>query len=141
MNDRKHHKKLEIGIYISLIIATGIMMLITFVLVAIDSELISSESEEGAYALTVIYGGIVAFLAFGASLILSVLGFITGPWLLRRHLLLWYACLFTLFLIMESKVSEKLSDFILVLGVVILLMLPVFWVRNASRREFTSISG
>ncbi len=118
-----HHKNREIGIYISLIIAIGIMVLIMLIW-ALIPEL---------YPGLVIGGGPLVFLAMGVALFSSVLGFFTCSWLLRRHLLLWYGCLFTLFLIMESMVPGELQNYILLLGVVILLVLPVIWVRNAYR--------
>ena len=124
MNDEKRHKTREIRIYKSLIIATGLTAVILFIL---------SAPAEGLIRILLWYLGPIAFVAFGASLLLSVWGFFTGSWLLRKQLLLWYACLAMLFLIEESAVSAKLADNILTLGVVVLFILPVIWVRNASR--------
>ena len=125
MNDEKRHKNEELTIYRLLIIAAG-MMAVMFLMAAADN-----------YGLPVLGAAIalapIAVLAFGAILVISVIGLFKGSRLLRRHLLLWYACLFTLILFLESIVSVKLSDYILALGVVILLILPVIWVRNASR--------
>ncbi len=119
-----HHKNREIGIYISLIIAFGMMVLMELIIGELNTEL---------YVLLVILGVPLVFLACCVALFLSVRGFFTCSWLLRRHLLLWYGCLFTLFFIVESMVPGELQNFIFFLGVVLLLVLPVIWVRNAYR--------
>ena len=133
MNDEKRHKTREIRIYKSLIITIGIMAVILFILSGIDSGSVPRESAEGVYAFSMMVIGPIAFLAIVVTLFLSVFGFFTCSWLLRKHLLLWYGCMFTLILIMELTVSPNLADNILNLGVVILFVLPVIWVRNASR--------
>ncbi len=115
MNDEKRHKTREIRTYYSLIFAAGT----GFVLML--------------YPFSVVFFWPFFLVAFGASFFFSVWGFFTCSRLLRVHLLLWYGCLFTLILIMESIASANLADNILRLGVVILFVLPVIWVRNASR--------
>ena len=125
MSDEKRHKNQELTIYRSLIFAAGMMAVSILMLIADD------------YGLPLFYAAFyllpLVFLAFGAILVISVIGLFKGSWLLRRHLLLWYACSFTLILIVESIVSPNLADNILILGIVILFVLLVIWVRNASR--------
>ena len=125
MNGEKRHKGLEIIIYKSLIIAAGIMTVIVLMAIADDYGLLVLGA---AFAFVP-----VIFLAFVAILVISVVGLVMCSWLLIRHLLLWYAYLFTLVLFLELIVPAKLSNFIMALGVVLLLILPVIWVRNASR--------
>jgi len=125
VNGEKRHKGLEIIIYKSLIIAAGIMTVIVLMAIADDYGLLVLGA---AFAFVP-----VIFLAFAAILVISVVGLVMCSWLLIRHLLLWYAYLFTLVLFLELIVPAKLSNFIMALGVVILLILPVIWVRNASR--------
>ena len=73
-----------------------------------------------------------AVLASVAILIISVVGLFMCSWSGRGRLLLWYACLFTMILLQEL-VPERPANFILSLGVVVLLILPVIWVWNLRR--------
>ncbi len=103
----------DVGIYISLIIPAG------FWAAAILSD------------LTPFF--LVGILAFVVTLLLSVFGLFEGSRLLKRHLLIWYGCLFAMILPVEYFDSAKLSNFILALGVVVLLVLPVIWIWKALR--------
>ncbi len=113
----------DVGIYISLIIPAG------FWAVAIVSR------EYDRFLFTPFF--VLGVLTFLATLLLSVIGLFKGPWLLRRHLLLWYGCLFALILaevfVEEYFYSAKLANNILALGIVVLLVLPIIWLRTASR--------
>ncbi len=133
MNDekRREKRKVGIGIYISLIVAAGVMavmlpMLISYRDVSNDYRFIF---------LLIPAGGVLV-----ATLLAQVFGLFICSWLTRGHLLLWYACLFAVILIQEYIVSVKpadylkLADSIMYLGVVVLLILPVIWIWNAFRR-------
>ncbi len=125
MNGEKRHKGLEITIYISLIIPAGIMAM----------YLLTFTPDDPVASLPFF---VYSTLTFAVSLILSVIGLFKGSRLLRRHLLLWYGCLVTLILIIEVFVDEyftdsaELANYILALGIVVLLALPVIWLRKAS---------
>ncbi len=124
MNGEKRHKGLEITIYISLIIPAGIMAMYLLT--------VAPDDPVGSLPFLVF-----STLTFAVSLLLSVIGLFKGSRLLRRHLLLWYGCLVTLILTLVF-VDEyftywaKLPDYILALGIVVLLALPVIWLRKAS---------
>ncbi len=125
MNGEKRDKGFEKTIYISLIIPAGLMVgyVLTF-----------KPGDRGSSTLFLV----LSTLTFAASLLLSVIGLFTGSRLLRRHLLVWYGCLITLILTMvfvDEYLTNwaKLSDNIFDLGIFVLLVLPVIWLRNASR--------
>ena len=125
MNGEKRDKGFEKTIYISLIIPAGLMVgyVLTF-----------NPGDRGSSTLFLV----LSTLTFVASLLLSVIGLFTGSRLLRRHLLVWYGCLVTLVLTMvfvDEYLTNwaKLSDNIADLGIFVLLVLPVVWLRNASR--------
>ncbi len=125
MNGEKRDKVFEKTIYISLIIPAGIMAV--YILTFIPGDPVSS---------TPFF--VYSTLTFAASLLLSVIGLFTGSRLLRRHLLLWYGSLVTLILTLvfvDEYLTNwaKLSDNIADLGIFVLLVLPVVWLRNASR--------
>ena len=121
MKDEKRHKGLEITIYISLIIPAGIVAQIFYLDIT------------GAQTLDFTFFAILFLYAFAVSLLLSVIGFFMCSRLLRRRLLLWYGCLFgCLFALTLTQVfvdqfiySENLATFILSLGAIVLLTLPV----------------
>ncbi len=125
MNGEKRDIGFEKTIYISLIIPAGLMVgyVLTF-----------NPGDRGSSTLFLV----LSTLTFAASLLLSVIGLFTGSRLLRRHLLVWYGCLVTLILIIEVFVDEyftdsaELANYILALGIVVLLALPVIWLRKAS---------
>ncbi len=133
MNDEKRHKRRETTIYYSLIFAAGIMVVVGSILFGIDTGLIPPGLAEMLYALSVIVIGPFFFVVFGVSLFLQVRGLFTCSSLLRRHLLLWYGCLILLILIVPSIVPVKPAAYIYLFGILILLILPVIWVKNASR--------
>ena len=125
MNGEKRDIGFEKTIYISLIIPAGIMAvnILTYI-----------PGDRGSFTAFLVF----AILTFAASLLLSVIGLFTGSRLLRRHLLVWYGCLVTLILTMvfvDEYLTNwaKLSDNIADLGIFVLLVLPVVWLRNASR--------
>ena len=125
MNVEKRHKGLEITIYISLIIPAGIMAMYLLT--------VAPDDPVGSLPFLVF-----STLTFAVSLLLSVIGLFKDSRLLRRHLLIWYGCLVTLILIIEVFVDEyftdsaELANYILALGIVVLLALPVIWLRKAS---------
>ena len=108
MNDEKHHKTREIGIYYSLIFAAG------------------TAFAQMLYPLHFLIFWPFFLVAFPAIFLFSLWGFLTCSRQLRVHLLLWYGCLFTL-------ASANLADNTLRQGAILLLGLPVIWVWNASR--------
>ncbi len=125
MNGEKRDIGFEKTIYISLIIPAGLMAvyMLTF-----------TPGDRGSSTLFLV----LSTLTFAASLLLSVIGLFKSSRLLRRHLLLWYGCLVTLILTMifvDEYLTNwaKLSDNIFAFGIVVLLVLPVIWLRNASR--------
>ena len=125
MNDEKRHKGLEIKIYISLIIPAGFWAV--SILIAFPGERIVSAGL-----------AVLGLLAFVVTLIVSVGSLFSASRLLKRHLLIWYGCLFAL-IVTEVFVNAyftdpvKLSNNILALGVVVLLVLPVIWLWNVLR--------
>ncbi len=131
MNGEKRHKGLEITIYRSLILAAG-MMAVMFLMAVADAE--------GFDVLGLAIGLIMpAVLAFGAILVISVIGLFKGSRSTRTRILLWWACLFMFVVILEgastySEYSEIRENVILLLGSVVLLILPTIWLRNAVRR-------
>ncbi len=123
MNDEKRY----IGTYISLIIPAGIVA---------GAILVAIFSDEGPAVY--IPFGVLGFLTFTVSLILSVNGLFKGSRLLKRHLRLWYGCLFALILTMILYeglfiVSGLVEAFITAPFVAILLILPVIWIWKALR--------
>ncbi len=134
MNDEKRHKNREIRIYKSLIIAAGIIVVAILLAVA----------DAGGFDVLGLAIGLImpAVLAFGAILVISVIGLFKGSRSTRTRILLWWACLFMFVVILEG--ASKYSDYsgyseireivILLLGSVVLLILPTIWLRNAVRR-------
>ena len=140
MNDEKRHKNLEITIYISLIIDAGIMVAMVLIAIAVDSGLISYEGLVIWTAIVFMPLVFFAGVAVAIFLLIQVVGLFVCSRLLRERLLLWYACLFTLpfavFLLAEARVPPVpliLEDSILAVWVVVLLVLPVIWLRKLSR--------
>ena len=132
MNDENHHKSREIRIYKSLIIAAGIIA------VAIPMAVVGDYGKGSLLIYVALALIIPAVMGFGAILVISVIGLFKGSWSTRTRILLWWACLFMFVLILEgaskySGYSEIREFVILILGIVILFVLPVIWVRNASR--------
>ena len=136
MNDEKRHKGLEITIYISLIIAAGMFAVIVLFSSVIYSDWVSYE-QGAAMMLLATYLMPPTILGFVAILVLSVIGLFMCSRLLKRHLLIWYGCLFAMILtsefVNEYFDSAKLENFILALAVVVLLVLPVIWLWKALR--------
>lgn len=108
VNDEKRHKTREIGIYYSLIFAAG------------------TGFAQVLYPLYFLLFWPFFLVAFPAIFFFSVWGFLTGSGRFRVHLLLWYGCLFTL-------ASANLAGSTLRQGFILLFVLPVIWVWNASR--------
>ncbi len=140
MNDEKRHKNLEITIYISLIIDAGIMAAIFLMVIAVDYGLISEAGLGFVIAIAFMPLVFLAGVAVAIFLLVQVVGLFVCSRLLRERLLLWYACLFTLpfaaFLLIEARVPRApliLEHSILALWVVVLLVLPVIWLRKLSR--------
>jgi len=126
VNDKKRGKKLEMGvgflagIYISLIIPVG------FFAGAILAAFIGDNGPLARMPFM-----IPGLLTFAGTLCLSVIGLFKGSRLLRRHLLLWYGCLFTW--ILTAVFVDQYIKYIDALAVVILLVLPVIWLWKALR--------
>ena len=135
MNDEKRHKGLEITIYISLIIAVGMFAAIVLFSSALYSHRVSYE-QGAAMMILATYLRTPVIVGFVAILVTSVIGLFMCSRLLKRHLLIWYGCLFAMILtevfVDEFYYSAKLENFILALGVV-LLILPVIWLWKALR--------
>ena len=128
---RHKHREIEIRVYKSLIIAAGIMAVMILMLFA------ESRGVEKVLGLAVTLL-VPSFLAVVAILVISVIGLFRCSWSVGGRLLLWYACLFTLlftlFRMNESIAPPvKLAIGIGILGVLVLLILPVIWLRNALR--------
>ena len=124
---RHKHREIEIRVYKSLIIAAGIMAVMILMQFA---EFRGVEKVLGL-AITLL---LPSFLAVVAILVISVIGLFRCSWSVGGRLLLWYACLFTLFRMNESIAPPvKLEIGIGILGVLVLLTLPVIWLRNALR--------
>ena len=84
-----------------------------------------------AAALITVFG-LLAGVAVAIFLLMQVVGLFVCSWLLKKHLLLWYACLLALVFTL-AVVSGILANFIIALELVALLVLPVIWLWNASR--------
>jgi hypothetical protein len=130
VNDEKRHinRKIDIRVYKSLIIAA--VILLGMVLMAIAD---SYGVDVLGFAIMLVYP---ASLALVVIFVISVVGLFRCSWVGRRRLLLWYACVFTVILILESTdstISVKTSEYIGYLGGIILLLLPVVWLWNAFR--------
>ncbi len=136
MNDEKRHKGLEITIYISLIIAVGMFAAIVLFSSALYSDRVSYE-QGAAMMILATYLRTPVIVGFVAILVISVIGLFMCSRLGRIHLLLWYGCLVALFLtevfVDEFFYSAKLENYILALGIVVLLVLPVIWLWKALR--------
>ena len=132
MSDEKRHKGLEITIYISLIIAVGMFAAIILFSSALYSDRVSYE-QGAAMMILATYLRTPVIVGFVAILVISVIGLFMCSRLLKRHLLIWYGCLFAIVFVNEYFDSAKLSNFILALGIVVLLVLPVIWLWNFLR--------
>ena len=124
MYGEKRHKGLEKTIYVLLIIPAGIMAM----------YLLASTSDDPVASFPYL---MFSTLTFAIGLLLSVVGLFKGSWSLRKHLLLWYGCLSILILtevLVDEyvKYSSELADYILTLGTVVLLIMPIIWLRNVS---------
>ncbi len=128
MNDEKRHKNLEadITIYKSLIVAAGILAVIVLLTIAYK------EKGLGPLGFYFFILAPIVFFAFVVILLKQVIDLFGCSRLGRRRLLTWYACLFVMVLAADS-LSGAQSDFIFAIAPVVLLILPVVWVRKASR--------
>jgi len=124
---RQENRGIDTGIYISLIVAAGMLTVILLMLIG------DEHGVKQALGLAVILV-IPASLAFLVILAVHVFGLFRCSRLTRQNLLLWYLCLFVVISMVGSMSSSRLSDnFPPLLGVVFLFVLPVIWLRKLSR--------
>ena len=138
MNDEKRdeHRKVDIRIYISLIIAAGVMAMI-LLLLFLDAY-IPREIAGGKIIFSAIMFIPFALVAVVVTLLIQVVGLFICSWSARKRLLIWYGCLFALIPttiwyeglptyshIVESSMAAPF--------VAILLILPIIWLWKAAR--------
>jgi hypothetical protein len=76
----------------------------------------------------------------GFTLLVSIVGAIVGPWRLRRHVALWYACIAVWYMWFtdvwqERPVLNDLLSAIALIGLLCACILPVVWLRVLPRVE------
>ncbi len=123
MNDERHDKggDTEKMVYGTLILSAAIALTIIYLAI--------SASYDGTYGIY--FFGPPVLLAFAFVLLIHLFCLFMPSWSLRRHLLIWYGCLFAVILI--STISHELAKLALVLGAVVLFILPVIWLTTAGK--------